>query len=741
MATASAGLSADGLGSVVPATKDTGEYRGIERAQLIEDFRLACTSRALDDREIMLQKQSRVFFQISGAGHEMVLLALARSMRPGYDWFFPYYRDQALCLALGVTPRDILLQAVGSSEDPSSGGRQMPSHWGSKRLNIVSQTSPTGSQCLPAVGCAEAARYIAPRQLDGCTAFGDEITYVSLGEGATSEGEFWESLNTACRLHLPVLFLVADNGYAISVRAADQAPAPISELVRGFRGLAIHKVDGTDYFASRQKGAEAIARVRAAEGPGLIHATVTRPYSHSSQDTQAKYRSAEELLEEASHDPILRFEHQLIRGGVLTSEEAEAIRAEAKAYVAAMAREALQCARPDPATVTDGVVRIPNFPDLESRHGEAQPPTADADTADTAGLPAFHPSDPMSAVAIAGEAVGMGDAIRLCLTELMGSDERIRVFGEDVADAPEDVIQLVEGKGGVFGTTHGLQKTFGIARCYNTPLAEANIVGRGIGQAIRGLKPCAEIQFFDYIWPAMHQIRAEAATTRWRSQGEFTVPLVIRCAIGGYVRGGSLWHSQSGESIFAHIPGLIVMFPSRVRDAVGLLRAAFACEDPVLFLEHKHLLRQKYAMDPYPEAGFVVPPGKARRVRQGRDLSIVTWGATVQKSLDAAERLAADGTSVEVIDLRTIMPWDHEAVADTVAHTSKLLVVHEDTLTAGFGGEVAAWAAEHCFSDLDGPIRRVAATDTFVAYEPTLEQAILPQVEDIELAARELAGY
>jgi 2-oxoisovalerate dehydrogenase E1 component len=711
------------------------EYRGYERAQLIEDFRLACTSRALDDREITLQKQSRVFFQISGAGHEILLLALARSLRPSYDWFFPYYRDQALCLALGVTPRDILLQAVGSADDPSSGGRQMPSHWGSKPLNIVSQTSPTGSQCLPAVGCAEAARYIAPRKLVGCTAYGDEVTYVSLGEGATSEGEFWESLNTACRLHLPVLFLVADNGYAISVRAADQAPAPISELVRGFRGLAITKVDGTDYFTSRQKGADAIARVRAAEGPGLIHATVTRPYSHSSQDTQAKYRSAEELLEEASHDPILRFEHQLIRGGVFSSEEADEIRQEARRYVAEMAKEALACARPDPATVTHGVVRIPDLPDPELRH-----PGAAASAGAVTRQAAFHLSDPMGGPAIRGEAVGMGDAIRLTLTELMGLDERVRVFGEDVADAPEDVLQVVEGKGGVFGTTHGLQKTFGIARCYNTPLAEANIVGRGIGQALRGLRPCAEIQFFDYIWPAMHQIRAEAATTRWRSQGEFTVPLVIRCAIGGYVH-GSLWHSQSGESIFAHIPGLIVMFPSRARDAVGLLRAAFRCEDPVLFLEHKHLLRQKYAMDPYPEAGFVLPPGKAACVRQGRDLSIVTWGAMVQKSLDAAERLAGEGTSVEVIDLRTIMPWDHDAVAETVARTSKLLVVHEDVLTGGFGGEVAAWAADHCYSDLDGPIRRIGATDTFVAYEPTLEQAILPQVEDIERAARELAAF
>jgi 2-oxoisovalerate dehydrogenase E1 component len=728
-AAAAAGLAA----TATVAPEHAGrEYRGYDREQLIEDFRIACTSRALDDREITLQKQSRVFFQISGAGHEILLLALRRSLRAGYDWFFPYYRDQALCLGLGVTPRDILLQAVGSAEDPSSGGRQMPSHWGNKRLNIVSQTSPTGSQCLPAVGCAEAARYIAPRSLDGCTGFGDEVTYVSLGEGATSEGEFWESLNSACRLHLPVLFLVADNGYAISVRASDQAPAPISELVRGFRGLAITKVDGTDYFASRQKGADAIARVRAAEGPGLIHATVTRPYSHSSQDTQAKYRTAEELLEEAEHDPILRFEQQLIRGGVLTTEQASQIREETRNEVAAMAREALASARPDPATVTDNVIFIPPIP-----MPDPEPRSAASASAEIA----IHPSDPMSKPAIRGEAVGMGDAIRLALTELMTLDERIRVFGEDVADAPEDVVELVEGKGGVFGTTHGLQKTFGIARCYNTPLAEANIIGRGIGQAIRGLRPCAEIQFFDYIWPAMHQIRAEAATTRWRSQGQFTVPLVIRCAIGGYVRGGSLWHSQCGESIFAHIPGLIVMFPSRARDAVGLLRAAFKCEDPVLFLEHKHLLRQKYAMDPYPEPAYVLPLGKATTLREGRDVSIVTWGATVQKSLVAAEHLAADGVSVEVVDLRTIIPWDRDAVAETVARTSKLLVVHEDVLTAGFGGEIAAWAGEHCYADLDGPIRRVAATDTFVAYEPTLEDAILPQVDDIERAARDLAAF
>jgi 2-oxoisovalerate dehydrogenase E1 component len=690
---------------------DKDAYRGALRSELVEDFRLACISRSIDDREITLQKQSRVFFQISGAGHEVLLLALARSLRPGYDWFFPYYRDQALVLGLGVSPRDILLQAVGSVDDPHSHGRQMPSHWGSKPRNIVSQTSPTGSQCLPAVGCAEASRYAAPRSLQGCKAHGDEITYVSLGEGATSEGEFWESLNTACRLHLPVLFLVADNGYAISVRASDQAPAPISELVRGFRGLAITKLDGTDYFACRTQGARAVARIRAGEGPGLVHATVTRPYSHSSQDTQSKYRLPEELAEEAGHDPILRLERELVAGGVLTAEEAAAIREEAHRLVAEVAADVLTAPRPDPSTVTEHVLAIPAIP------------------------------DPVGEPAGDGEPVGIGDAIRMVLHEQMELDERIRVFGEDVADAAEDVLEKVEGKGGVFGTTHGLQRRFGVARCYNTPLAEANIVGRAIGQAIRGLRPCPEIQFFDYIWPAMHQIRAEAATTRWRSCGRFTVPMVMRVSIGGYVSGGAIWHSQCGESIFAHIPGLIVIFPSRAADAAGLLRAAFRCEDPVLFLEHKHLLRQKYARDPFPDPSYVVPLGRGRHVQRGDDLTIVTWGATVQRSVLAAEQLAADGVSVDIVDLRTLIPWDRQIVQESVARTSRLLVVHEDVLTCGFGAEVAAFAAAECFDDLDAPIRRVGATDTFVAYEPTLERAILPQVDDIAVAAKELLAY
>jgi 2-oxoisovalerate dehydrogenase E1 component len=684
---------------------------GVTAAEAIADLRTAHISRALDDREIVLQKQSRAFFQISGAGHEALLLGLARSLRPGYDWFFPYYRDRALVLALGVTPKEVLLQAVGSAEDPSSAGRQMPCHWGKRDLHIVSQSSATGSQCLPAVGCAEATRYIQGRRLPGCDAYGDEITYVSLGEGSTSQGEFWESLNTACRLHLPVLFVVADNGYAISVRSEDQSPAPISEMVRGFRGLAVTKIDGRDYFEARRLGAKAVARVRAAEGPGLIHAKVTRPYSHSAADTQSKYRPATELADELAHDPLVLWEQRLIEIGVLDQEQAAQIREEAAAVVGEAAREALAAARPDPATVLDHVVVIPDIP---------------------------TPSEPV--VDDNTEVVAFGEAIRRTLHEVMARDERVRVFGEDVADAPEEFLEQVSGKGGVFGTTHGLQRTFGIARCYNTPLAEANIVGRAVGQALRGLRPCPEVQFFDYIWTAMQQIKTEAATFRWRSAGSFSVPLVLRVPIGGYLTGGAIWHSQSGESIFAHVPGLIVMFPSRARDAAGMLRAAFQCQDPVLFLEHKHLLRQPYSRDPFPPADYVIPLGTGTVDREGGALTIVTWGATVELSRRAVDTLGPDA-SVEIIDLRCLVPWDQELVAASVAKTGRALVVHEDIGRAGFGAEIAAWIADACFADLDAPVRRVTAKDCHVGYEPTLEKAILPQVADIAAAAQELLRF
>jgi 2-oxoisovalerate dehydrogenase E1 component len=589
----------------------------------------------------------------------------------------------------------------------------MPCHWGHRGLNVVSQSSPTGSQCLPAVGCAEASRYISRRDLPGCTARGDELTYVSLGEGATSEGEFWESLNTACSLHLPVLYVVADNGFAISVPASEQSPAPISELVRGFRGLQVHTMDGRDYFDVRSRVPDIVAQVRAGLGPALIHATVTRPYSHSSADTQSKYRSVTELADETAHDPITLLEQSLLAGGVVTEDDIAQIRQEARQVVVEAARQALAAARPDPATVTRHVTRLPAVP----AEDEAVPTPEGADV------------------------VALGEAIRRTLHERMEVDERIRVFGEDVADAREAVLANVEGKGGVFGTTAGLQRRFGLARCYNTPLSEANIVGRAIGQGIRGLRPVPEVQFFDYIWPAMQQIKSEAATLRWRSNGAFSCPMVLRVPIGGYLTGGAIWHSQSGESIFTHIPGLTVVMPSRAADAAGLLRTALDGEDPVLFLEHKHLLRQPYTRDPFPDPRFRVPFGRARQVQAGDDLTIVTWGATVEKSRQATATLAGEGASIEILDLRSLLPWDQAGVAEAVAHTSRLLVVHEDILTSGFGAEVAAWVGEHCFADLDAPVARVGATDTHVAYEPTLERAILPQVEDIAAAARRTLAF
>jgi 2-oxoisovalerate dehydrogenase E1 component len=705
---AAAEATVDAVPAAAERPDDVAAYPA---AELRRDLLLARISRAIDDREIALQKQSRVFFQISGAGHEALLLGLAQELRPGYDWFFPYYRDLALMLGLGISAEQILLQAVGSAEDPASGGRQMPAHWGDRVRNVVTQSSPTGSQCIPAVGCAEAGRYIVRRPHLGLPAHGDEVTYVSLGEGATSEGEFWESLNTACTEHLPVLFVVADNGYAISVPSAEQSPAPVSELVKGFAGLHTWTIDGTDYFEVRRAAKAVVSHVRAGVGPALIHATVTRPYSHSAADTQSKYRLPHELEWEAQNDPIERLEAALVAGGVLTADEAAEVRDEARRTVAEAAKAALARARPDPSTVLDHVVALPDIPDP----GEA----------------ATGPDGE--------DVVPLGEAIRRTLHEAMEADERIRVFGEDVADAREAILADVEGKGGVFGTTHGLQRDFGRARCYNTPLAEANIIGRAVGQAIRGLRPAPEIQFFDYIWPAMQQIRSEAATIRWRSNGTFTCPTVMRVPIGGYLQGGSIWHSQSGESIFAHIPGLLIAYPSRASDAAGLLRASFRCEDPVLFLEHKHLLRQPYTRDPFPGPDFVLPFGRGRYVTRGTDLTIVTWGATVERSRKAAEQLAeTDGASIEVIDLRTLVPWDQEMVAESVAKTSRLLVVHEDVVRAGFGGEIAAWVADQAFWQLDAPIGRVGAQECHVAYAPELENAILPQVDDIATAAHRL---
>ncbi len=692
---------------------------GLTGDDLLRAYRTMVLSRRIDDKEIQLKNQSLIFFQISGAGHEAVLVAAGLTLRPGYDWFYPYYRDRALCLTLGVTPYEMLLASVGAKDDPASGGRQMPSHWGHKRLNIVSGSSPTGTQCLQAIGAAEAGDiYERVTAIEGREArfHHDEVVYLSLGEGATSEGEFWESLNSACLGKLPLVCVVEDNGYAISVPVEVQtAGGDISKLVASFPGLLVQSIDGTDFMASFRAMTEAVAYARAGKGPALVHARVTRPYSHSLSDDERLYKTPAERTAEARRDPIARLKALLLAENIATEPELAAIAREVDEEVNRAADRAIEAPKPTPDTATLFVYS----PDVDPRS------SAFATQAAPEGKP-----DTMVA------------AINRTLKDELTRDPRIVVFGEDVADCSRaDSLSAVSGKGGVFKVTHGLQRTFGGTRVFNSPLAEANIIGRATGMATRGLKPVVEIQFFDYIWPAMMQIRDELTMLRYRSNNAFSAPVVIRTAIGGYLRGGAPYHSQSGESIFAHCPGIRIAFPSNAQDAAGLLRTAIRCDDPVLFLEHKHLYRQTYNKGEYPGANYMVPFGKAAVRREGSDVVVITWGALVQRSLLAAQQAEKDGVNAMVIDLRTIMPYDWDTIASAVAKTNRVVIAHEDQVTSGFGAELAARIAGELFSHLDAPVRRVAALDVPVPYYPALEEVVLPQSADVLKAIKEIAAY
>lgn len=698
-------------------TSPASSASALSRDQLLHAYRVMYTSRRLDDKEIQLKRQNRIFFQISGAGHEAIMTAAGMVLRPAYDWFYLYYRDRALCLQLGMTPAEMLYSAVGAAIDPNSGGRQMPSHWGKKELNIVSVSSPTGTQFLQAVGSAEAT--LRARQLDVTEGFpGDDVTLVTTGDGTTSEGEFWESLNTATNLQLPIVYVVEDNGYAISVPVeVNTAGGSISKLVSSFPGLYIQEVDGCDLLASYDVMQRAVQHARERKGPALVHAKVIRPYSHSLSDDEVFYRPPEEREADAARDPLTTFPRYLVEQGLATEAELQTLRDAVDAEILAATDDALAQPQPSPDSVLFGVYS----PDVD--------PTSER--FDTEDDPQFT-----------GEPTTMVDLLNACMRDEMARDERILVFGEDVADVSRDqYLGKVKGKGGVFKVTHGLQTKYGSARVYNSPLAEANIVGRAIGLAHRGFKPVVEIQFFDYIWPAFMQIRDELATMRWRSNNAFSAPVVIRTTYGGYIR-GAIYHSQTGASLFTHNPGLRVVCPSNALDANGLLRTAIRGDDPVIFLEHKHLYRQTYNKGQYPGPNFMIPFGKAAVLREGTDVTLVTYGATVQRALVAAKQIAEEGgPSVEVIDLRTLSPWDQEAVFASVKKTGRVIVATEDSLSWGYGAEIAAKIADECFAWLDAPVRRVASADAFVGYAPSLEDATLPQVETFRKAYLEIAAY
>lgn len=691
----------------------------LDKESLIRALKLMVWSRRIDDREILMKRQNKIFFQISGAGHECPQVAASFHLKPGYDWFFPYYRDRALCLGLGVTPLEMFQSSVGAEVDPASGGRQMPSHWGSKKHNIVSASSPTGTQFLQALGCAEAGRYITDHkdELKHLSAHNDEVTMVCTGDGTTSQGEFWEALNTACNMKAPVIFFVEDNGYAISVPVEVQtAGGSISRLVKDWPNLHHEEVDGTDFHASFDAFGRAVEHCRAGKGPALVHAHVIRPYSHSMSDDEAAYRPLSEREKDLEKDPITRLSDYLLGEKMITQKELDALMKEWQDEITEAAEKADDYPQPGKDKVYENVYS----PDVD-------PTSSEFDT------------EPKSK----GDPTTMVDLVNRCLSDEMGRNPAIRVFGEDVADATRsDVLGECKGKGGVFKATHGLQSKYGDDRCFNSPLAEANIVGRAIGMAVRGLKPVAEIQFFDYIWPAYHQLRNELATMRWRSGGAFKAPAVVRVPIGGYLRGGGPYHSQSGEVLFTHTPGVRVIFPSNAEDANGLLRTALRCDDPVLFLEHKHLYRQTHNKGSDPGADYCIPFGKARIAREGTDLTIITYGALVHRSEQAAREIEKEsGHSVEIIDLRSLSPYDWDAIETSVKKTSKVIVAHEDCLSWGYGAEIVSRISDELFEWLDGPVRRIGATDTFVGYAPQLEEATLPNPDTIAKAIRELLDY
>ena len=668
----------------------------LKREELIKVLRHMLIARGIDTKAMNLLRQGKTFFHIAGAGHEAIQTAVGFSLNAKRDWLFPYYRDLALVLAAGVTPREFFLQCFAKADDPASGARQLPCHWGHPNINLPSQSSPTGTQFLQAVGAALSMVRTGKKG----------IAYVSSGEGTTSQGEFHEAVNWASREKLPVLFVIENNKYAISVPVELQSggkESSVAEMMAGYENLHRAKIDGTDYFESWSKVQEAIAYIKSGRGPALIEAEVVRLLSHSSSDDQKKYRSQKELDEDLKNCPIVKLSKKLIELGYVDSEGYDKLKSDTTEDINNAADEAFEASDPDSHTAVTYVLDDSNLKD--SLEYESSVPS--------------------------GKPIVMVDAINHAMHEEMERNDKIYIFGEDIAD----------NKGGVFTATKGLSSRFSEDRVFNSPLAEASIMGVAAGMALTGLKPVVEIQFGDYIWPGFMQMKNEIATMRYRSNNAWITPVITRVAVGGYIHGG-LYHSQNIESIFAHVPGILIAFPSNAADAKGLLKTACRINDPVLFCEHKGLYRQSSAMAPEPDDNYLLPFGKAKVVKEGNDVTVVSYGVSLWDSILAAKKLEEEeGYSVEVIDIRTLIPLDVETIFNSVKKTNKAIVIHEDTFTGGFGAEIAARISDECFQYLDGPVKRIAAEDAHIPYSPVLENAILPNRQKVINGIRKLLEF
>ena len=668
-----------------------GRLHGFIKKDLLSVYRKMVIARTLDEKMLILLKQGKSFFHIGCSGHEAAQLAAAEVMRPGEDWAYPYYRDAALCLGLGMTAREQLLCFFAKNDDPNSGGRQMPQHYGHRELRIVSQSSPTGTQFLQAVGCGITCKWEKNKS----------IVYVSCGEGTTSQGDFHEALNWASREKLPVIFHVEDNNYAISVHKSEQiSGSSIYSMVSGYQNLARYDIDGTDFFESYLAFKEASERGRKLKGPAVIVSHVVRLLPHSSSDDQRKYRHKDELEEDRKKDPITKFENTCVDAGIISSEQFEAIKNKVQADINNDAEWAEEQDHPERDTALYHI-----YSNSEQENGNQEPKNV-------------------------GDKIVIVDAINHALKEEMELNEKMVIYGQDIADP----------KGGVFTATRGLSDRFGKQRVFNSPLAESSIIGTAVGMATTGWKPVVEIQFGDYIWYAMMQIRNEVVTMRYRSNNTWDCPMVIRVPVGGYIH-GALCHSQSIDGFFLHLPGIYIAYPSTAADTKGLLKMACRMNDPVLFLEHKGLYRQGFATSPEPGPDYLLPFGKARIVQEGKDMTVICWGAMVQKTLDACRQLNFDSGVIEIIDLRTLNPLDMEAIEGSLKKTGKVLVVYEDNLTNGPGAEISALISDKYFEWLDGPVKRVAAKDCPVPYNWYLEEEILPQTKDIAKTLKELLEY